>query len=153
MLVWEKKRKLIRVKDLSGSCGWFWVQIALCWPYGLFQQCTRASLAPRYSLSLHTMTMVFNSPASLLLPSSFQLSFATEQKPHVSPVLTQVSCLPRPHRVWVSLQCAPGLHQFPSTLLKSALLPEQDTTQVGIFLCLISSFNFCLICFLAFKRV
>lgn len=129
MLVWGKDQRLLRVKDLMGSCGWFWVQMHDTSMATCPSHVQGLSWQPRDFLNLHIMTGLCNYLTNPLHPSFFPLSNSAPWD--CSTPLNKNLTSPW---VWVYLQNPPGLPLFPSTSPRSALPSEQEPTQVRKFL-------------------
>lgn len=70
MLVWGKDQRLLKVKDLMGSCGWFWVQMHCASMATCSSDVQGLSWHPWDFLNLHIMTGLCNYLTHYVLLSS-----------------------------------------------------------------------------------
>lgn len=142
MLVWGKDQRLLRVKDLMGSCGWFWVQMHDISMATCSSDVQGLSWQLRDFLNLHIMTGLCNYLTSPLRPSFFPLSNSAPWDRSTSlnknPTGSEFIC----GILLSSLLSIPPLQDQPFHLSRSQHKSES-----------FSSHLFCLTCTLAFKHI
>lgn len=129
MLVWGKDQRLLRVKDLMGSCGWFWVQMHDTSMATCSSDVQGRSWQPRDFLNLHIMTGLCNYLTNPLRPSFFPLSIARHhwtRTPQVLSLFAESSCPPsfpfHPSKISPSIWAGANTSQKVSLPISSASL-------------------------------